>query len=57
MTERRGGGLGECRAERAGRVHRAAGIDAHLRMIGAREVAEFVNDGTLLRSQQLQEET
>ena len=57
MTERRGGGLGECRAERAGRVHRAAGIDAHLRLIGAGEVAEFVNDGTLLRSQQQQEET
>jgi hypothetical protein len=57
LTECRGGGLGECRAERAGRIHRAAGIDAHLRLIGAGEVAEFVNDGTLLRSQQQQEET
>jgi len=57
MTERRGGGLGERRAERAGGVHRAAGLDAHLGLIGAGEVAEFVNDGTLLRGQQQQEET
>jgi hypothetical protein len=57
MTERRGGGLGECRAERAGRVHRAASLDAHLRLVGAGQVTEFVNDGTLLRRQQQQEET
>ena len=57
MTERRGSGLGECRAERAARVHRPAGIDVALHPIGAGEVAEFVNDCTLLRSQQQQEET
>ena len=57
MAECRGSGLGKCRAERAARVHRAAGIDVALHLIGAGEVAEFVNDCTLLRSQQQQEET
>ena len=57
MAECRGSGLGECRAERAARVHRPAGIDVALHPIGAGEVAEFVNDCTLLRSQQQQEET
>src|ERR1700679_892966 len=57
MAERRRGGLGEGGTERAARVHRAAGIDADSRLIGARKMAELVSDGTLLRSQQQQEET
>ena len=50
-------GLRECRAERAAPVHRAAGIDADSRLIGAGKMAELVNDGTLLRNQQQQQET
>jgi hypothetical protein len=57
MAECRGGGLGEGGTERAARVHRAAGIDADSCLIGAGKMAELVNDGTLLRSQQQQEET
>jgi hypothetical protein len=49
--------LGECRAERAARVRRPAGIDAALHPIGTGEVADFVDDCTLLRCQQQQEET
>ena len=57
MAECRRSSLGECRAERAVRVRRPAGIRAALHLIGAGEVAEFVNDSTLLRRQQQQEET
>ena len=57
MAECRSGGLGEGGTQRAARVHRAAGIDADSCLIGAGKMAELVNDGTLLRSQQQQEET
>jgi hypothetical protein len=57
MTECRRGGLGESGTEGAARIHRAAGIDADSRLLGAGKMAEFVNDGTLLRSEQQQEET
>jgi hypothetical protein len=57
MAECRSGGLGEGGTQRAARVHRAAGIDADSRLINAGKMAELVNDGTLLRSQQQQEET
>ena len=57
MAECRRSSLGECRAERAARVRRATGLDADSCLIGAGKMAELVNDGTLLRSQQQQEET
>ena len=57
MAECRRSGLGECRAERAARVRRTAGLDADSGLIGAGKMAELVNDGTLLRGQQQQEET
>ena len=58
MAECGGTGLSKRGTERTVRVRRAAamGVDMMDRL-GAGKVAELVNDGTLLRSQQQQEET
>src|SRR6202161_2758758 len=55
MTEGRSDDLCECRTQRAGGVHRAAGIDPHLRRTGIREMAQLVINSTLLCRQQQQQ--
>jgi hypothetical protein len=54
VTERRGDDLRKCGAQRTGRIGEA-GVDT--RFVGADlgEMADFVNDGTLLRDQEQQQ--
>jgi hypothetical protein len=52
MTEGRGSRLREGWAQSARRVRKAADITVNIGTLNAREMAEFMNDRTLLRGDQ-----